>query len=94
MWASRGADDDSSSSGGASAGGGSAAGGGGGADGAPATFPVAVNLREACARELGALMRALLLPMLTARCAPPALRADALEALASWTAVPQLLMEL
>lgn len=53
-----------------------------------------LSIREACAREISALCRALILPVLSSRAAPPAMRIDAVEAFASMVAAPQLLMEM
>jgi hypothetical protein len=57
-------------------------------DGTPA------SVREACAREISVVVRALLLPTLASKAAPPTLRMDALEELSGLVAVPQQLMEL
>ena len=97
MWASRGADDEGGSGGGGGGGGGPSSSssslssgsqrfGGGAAD--------PQSLREACAREISALSRALVLTPLQSRAAPPALRLESLDALAAMVAAPQLLMEL
>lgn len=61
------------------------AGGGGG---------IATSVRESCAREIGVLLRCVLLHTLASRAAPAALRLDALEALGEMVVAPQALMEL
>jgi hypothetical protein len=53
-----------------------------------------LSIREACAREISSLFRALILPILSSRAAPPAMRIDAVEAIASMVAAPQMLMEM
>ena len=53
-----------------------------------------LSIREACAREISALCRALILPVLSSRAAPPAMRIDAVEAFASMVDAPQMLMEM
>jgi hypothetical protein len=55
---------------------------------------VPTTIREACAREIGALMRAFVVHTLASKSAPHALRLDLLEEISSWVAAPQLLMEL
>ena len=49
----------------------------------------ALNIREACAREVGALLRSVVLHTLASRTAPPTLRLDVVECLTSMVAAPQ-----
>ena len=88
MWAARACEDGVSSGGGPAA---DSDAGGGSRNAAPRP---PLNLREALAPSIGALVRSLLLPTLASRSAPPALRLDAVEVLSDMIAAPQALMEL
>jgi acyl-CoA-binding protein len=55
---------------------------------------VPANIREACAREVGAMIRSVVLHTLASNAAPPSLRLEVIEELSSWIAAPQHLMEL
>jgi len=59
-----------------------------------ANMVTSASIREACAREITALSRAILLSTLACPTAPPFLRLDALDELVTWVTAPQLLMEL
>lgn len=104
MWASRGCDDSGDGPGSAAGIGAMAALSGGSPvygshGGAPAAIAVgstgpATSVREACAREIGVLLRCVLLHTLASRAAPAAMRVDALEAFSEMVVAPQALMEL
>lgn len=109
MWASKGTDDDSSNDGGNGNGNNTGSGAGASPAGFNASSSSAAaaglgpvssvaglptSIREACAREITALARALLLHTLTSKTAPPAIRLDCIDELQQWVAAPQLLMEL
>ena len=49
----------------------------------------ALNIREACAREIGALLRSIVMHVLSSRSAPPTLRLDAVDGLMAMVAAPQ-----